>query len=108
MHALLSGNDVDVLVTAHVHLQFVRQVAGVRSMNAGSAGLPYGATPAAYWAELGPEITFQAARRTTSMRPSVGPRQSGIPMADRLVGLLREPPSEEEIIADGERLEVSD
>ena len=107
MRALLSGNDVDVLVTAHVHLQFVRQVAGVGSMNAGSVGLPYGATPAAYWAELGPEITFhctaydvdEAVRRAEA---------SGIPTADRLVGLLREPPSEEEITANGERLEVSD
>ena len=78
MRALLAGAEADVLVTAHVHLQFERTVLGITSMNAGSVGLQYGGTPAAYWAEIGPEIGLrrtefdldEAERRT---------RKSGIP-----------------------------
>ncbi len=92
MEALLEGVRLDVLATAHVHLQFERRVLGITSMNAGSVGLPYGASPAAYWAELGPDVRLrrtpydvdEAIRRT---------EQSGIPTAERLVGYLREPPA---------------
>ena len=107
MQALLEGTELDVLVTAHVHLQFERQVLGITSMNAGSVGLQYGGTPAAYWAEIGPEISLrrtpydldEAERRT---------RKSGIPTADRIVQTLREPPSAEEVIEHAERLVASD
>ena len=105
--ALLAGAELDVLVTAHVHLQFERTVLGITSMNAGSVGLQYGGTPAAYWAEIGPEIRLrrtpydldEAERRT---------RSSGIPTADRIVQTLREPPSAEEVIEHAERLVASD
>jgi predicted phosphodiesterase len=107
IHALLEGRELDVLVTAHVHLQFQRPVLGITSMNAGSVGLQYGGTPAAYWAEIGPEIRLrrtpydldEAARRV---------RWSGIPTADRIVQRLREPPSAEEVVEHAERLVASD
>ena len=107
MQVLLEGTELDVLVTAHVHLQFERQVVGITSMNAGSVGLQYGGTPAAYWAEIGPQIRLrrtpydlaEAERRT---------RKSGIPTADRIVQTLREPPSAEEVTEHAERLVASD
>ena len=107
MQALLAGTELDVLVTAHVHLQFERRVLGITSMNAGSVGLQYGGTPAAYWAEIGPEIRLrrtaydvdEAERRV---------RSSGIPTADRIVQTLREPPSADEVIEHAERLVASD
>ena len=34
------------------------RVLGITSMNAGSVGLQYGGTPAAYWAEIGAEISL--------------------------------------------------
>ena len=107
MRALLDGVAVDVLVTAHVHLQFSRQVLEITSVNAGSVGLPYGDTPAAYWAEIGPEVRL---RRTLYDVDEAEQRvwSSGIPTADRLVALLREPPSVDEVVEHGERLEVSD
>jgi predicted phosphodiesterase len=107
MSDLLAGTELDVLVTAHVHLQFDRKVLGIRSLNAGSVGLQYGGTPAAYWAEIGPAIRL----RTTPYDLEEAERRirsSGIPNADQLVSLLRDPPSAEEVIEDGERLEVSD
>ena len=84
MGALLAGCELDVLVTAHVHLQFERQVLGITSMNAGSVGLQYGGTPAAYWAEIGPEIRL---RRTAYDLDEAERRvrSSGIPTADQLV-----------------------
>jgi hypothetical protein len=107
MRALLEGRELDVLVTAHVHLQFERQVLGITSMNAGSVGLQYGGEPAAYWAEIGPELSL---RRTPydvdESKRRV--RSSGIPTADRIVQTLREPPSAEEIVEHAERLVASD
>jgi predicted phosphodiesterase len=107
MRALLANVELDVLVTAHVHLQFERRALGITSMNAGSVGLQYGGTPAAYWAEIGLEISLrrtpydldEAERRV---------RSSGIPTADRIVQTLREPPSAEEVIEHAERLVASD
>ena len=107
MRALLAGAEADVVVTAHVHLQFERTVLGITSMNAGSVGLQYGGTPAAYWAEIGPEIGLrrtefdvdEAERRT---------RKSEIPTAERIVQTLREPPSTVEVIEHAERLVASD
>ena len=107
MRALLEGVEPDVLVTAHVHLQFDRRVLGIRSVNAGSVGLQYGGSPAAYWAEIGPGIRLrrtpydvdEAVRRTQA---------SGIPAAERIVETLRQPPSTEEVVEHAEALVASD
>ncbi len=107
MPALLEGTRLEVLATAHVHLQFERQVCGVTSMDAGSVGLQYGNTPAAYWAELGPVIRL----RRSDYDVDEAERRihgSGIPSAERLVALLRRPPSAREVIDHGERVEVAD
>jgi predicted phosphodiesterase len=107
MSALLGAMKLDVLVTAHVHLQFERQVLGITSMNAGSVGLQYGGSPAAYWAEIGPGIRLrrtpydvdEAERRV---------RSSGLPSAERIVQTLRQPPSTEEAVKHAEALVASD
>ena len=102
-----TAQQLDVLVTAHVHLQFERQVLGITSMNAGSVGLQYGGKPAAYWAEIGPEIRL---RRTPYDVDEAerGGRTSGIPTAERIDETLREPPAAEEVIEHAERLVASD
>ena len=107
MEALLTGTSVDVLVTAHVHLQFERRLLGIASINAGSVGLQYGNTPAAYWAEIGPDIRL---RRTPYDVDEAVNRAyaSGIPTADRIADMLRNPPTAAEIVEHAERLEVSD
>jgi predicted phosphodiesterase len=107
MSALLDGLELDVLVTAHVHLQFERRALGLTSMNAGSVGLQYGGTPAAYWAEIGPEVGLRQTAYDVD-EAVARTRASGIPTADRIVDTLRNPPSAEEIIEHAERLEVSD
>jgi putative phosphoesterase len=46
---LFEGLDVSAVVCGHTHTQFVRTVAGVRVVNAGSVGMPYEDEPGAYW-----------------------------------------------------------
>jgi predicted phosphodiesterase len=47
-----------VVVCGHTHMQFERRVAGVRVVNAGSVGMPFG-DPGAYWLVIGPDIEFR-------------------------------------------------
>jgi putative phosphoesterase len=51
---MLEGVAERVVVCGHTHMQFDRLVAGIRVINAGSVGSPFGA-PAAHWLVLGPE-----------------------------------------------------
>jgi putative phosphoesterase len=53
---LFDGVDADTVVCGHTHMQFVRVVAGIRVVNAGSVGMPYEDDPGAYWALLGPRV----------------------------------------------------
>jgi predicted phosphodiesterase len=95
--------DIDerVIVTAHVHMQFDREAAGIRSLNAGSVGLPYESAPGAYWALLGPDVEF---RRTDYDVDATIERYrgSGQPDVEQVVDLMLEPPSQREIIDYGE------
>lgn len=60
----------DLVVCGHTHMQFDRVVDGLRVVNAGSVGMPYGA-PGAYWAMLGPGV---ALRRTDYNREAAARR----------------------------------
>jgi putative phosphoesterase len=98
----MTGVDERVLVTAHVHIQFDRQVGGVRSLNPGSVGLPYGAVPAAYWALLGPDVELRRTDYDVSAAAAAY-RKSGFPDAEALVEMLERPPSRAEVIEDAEQ-----
>ena len=65
-----AGSETDVIVCGHTHIQFDRTVDGVRIVNPGSVGMPYG-EPGAYWALLGPGVDF---RRTDYDRESAAAR----------------------------------
>ncbi len=41
IRALMEGVPERVLVSAYTHIQFDREVAGIRSVNPGSVGMPY-------------------------------------------------------------------
>ena len=106
---LCAGVDERVLVTGHTHLQFDRRVAGRRSVNPGSVGLPYhdGEPGTTYWALLGPDVTLRQTRYdlTAALDADAG---SGDPAADKITDLLMSPPRPNEIIAETERLVFSD
>lgn len=107
MRALLEGVDEKVLVSAHTHLQFDRTIAGIRSVNPGSVGMPYEGRPgSAYWALLGPDVDLrqtaydveEAARRY---------RTTDDPLAERMVETLVSPPTPDEVVEQAEALEFS-
>lgn len=98
-----------VLVTGHTHIQFDRRVAGRRSVNPGSVGLPYhlGEPGTAYWALLGPDVSLRQTRYDVAPATTVG-RELGDPAADRISELLLTPPAPAQVIEDGERRVFSD
>lgn len=55
---VLGGLDVSVVVCGHTHMQFDRMVGGVRVVNAGSVGMPFG-EPGADWLLLGPDVQLR-------------------------------------------------
>jgi len=106
-----AGVGADVLLTGHVHLQFDRHVAGLprirRSVNPGSVGIPYGgALPGAYWLRVDPEAARPLDFRMTGydldayIDAMVG---TDDPVREDIAGLLRHPPTAEEIVEDCER-----
>ncbi len=106
---LCAGTDEPILVTGHTHLQFDRRVAGRRSVNPGSVGLPYheGEPGTAYWALLGPDVELRQTRYDVREAIAAGTRR-GDPAAETIAGLLMSPPSPAEIMTEAERLVFSD
>jgi len=78
---LLAGVVEQRVVTGHVHLQFEREVGGIRWIGAGSVGFPYVVDdPCAEWVLVdGGEVTFRrtrydVARADAAIRASAYPR----------------------------------
>jgi putative phosphoesterase len=55
LNTIFTGIEQQLVVCGHTHIQFERQVGGVRIVNAGSVGMPYADCPGAYWLLIGPE-----------------------------------------------------
>src|SRR5919206_3256201 len=55
---VFSAADADVVVCGHTHIQFERELDGLRIINPGSVGMPF-EEPGAYWALIGPEVSFR-------------------------------------------------
>jgi putative phosphoesterase len=72
MRALMEGVDERVLVSAHTHLQFDREVAGIRSVNAGSVGMPYVDGRRARTGHCSAPTSSCVGRTTTSTRLHAG------------------------------------
>ena len=95
---VLAGVEADVVVCGHTHMQFVRELGEKRVVNAGSVGLPYGAT-GAHWVELGPDIRHR--RVTYDPSPL---HASEWPRSEEIVAVIESPPSEEQAIGEFEEL----
>jgi predicted phosphodiesterase len=78
---MLAGVAQRTVVVGHTHVQFDRELAGTRLVNAGSVGLPYEDRAGAYWALLGPGVEL---RRTSYdvLVTCARIRESGIPEPD--------------------------
>jgi putative phosphoesterase len=97
----MAGVPERVVVTAHVHVSYDREIGDVRLVGPGSVGRPYEGEPGARWALLGPGVEL---RRTEFDYETTAAlyRTSGVPDADQDVEILLHPPTREEIIAHAE------
>jgi diadenosine tetraphosphatase ApaH/serine/threonine PP2A family protein phosphatase len=59
LRRMLDGVEQQVVVCGHTHVQFDRELDGVRVVNAGSVGMPYQGRRGAYWLRLGPGVDFR-------------------------------------------------
>jgi putative phosphoesterase len=58
LRELVAGAGADVVVCGHTHIPFDRTVDGVRVVNPGSVGMPYG-RPGAFWGVIGPQVELR-------------------------------------------------
>jgi diadenosine tetraphosphatase ApaH/serine/threonine PP2A family protein phosphatase len=97
-----AGVDETVIVSAHVHIQFDRQVAGIRSVNAGSVGLPYEGRAGAYWALFGPDVELRRTEYDVDATVELF-RASGQPNVEQIVEMMLTPPEPREVIDHAEK-----
>jgi putative phosphoesterase len=99
----MSARDERVVVTGHVHLQYERELDGVRLVGPGSVGLQYHGEPGtAYWALLGPDVELR--RTAYDLDAAVAAmRSTDDPSVEQIVELMLHPPSREAVVADAER-----
>jgi putative phosphoesterase len=96
--SIFAETSADLVVCGHTHMQFDRKIGGVRVVNAGSVGMPFG-DPGAYWLLLGPEVEFHRTEYDLEIAAS-RIRQTHYPKAEEFAArnvLL--PPSEEKMLA---------
>jgi putative phosphoesterase len=90
-----------VVVCGHTHMPFDRTVGGVRVVNAGSVGMPYG-EPGAYWLLLGPGLQSGIEPRRTAYDLAAAAarvRATDYPQAESFAsGSILHPPSEAEMV----------
>jgi len=95
-----------VVVTAHTHVRYDRQVEGIRLLNPGSVGLPYEGEQGAYWALLGPDVELR--RTDYDVEAAVEQmRATDDPRVEVIAQLMLEPRPREEAIEHAERLVFS-
>ncbi len=102
---VFEGLNAPLVVCGHTHMQFSRMVGGIRVLNAGSVGMPFG-KPGAYWLTLGPDIQF---RHTLYDLAKAAERIGGTPYPqarDFAARNVLQPPSEEETLAAFTRVEL--
>jgi predicted phosphodiesterase len=102
----MAGVPERVVVTAHVHVSYDRQVDGVRLIGPGSVGRPYEGMRGARWAILGPDVELRHTdydhERTAELY-----RTSGIPLVEQDIAALLEPMSREASIEHAETVVFS-
>jgi predicted phosphodiesterase len=106
IRAQIANVDERVLVSAHTHIQFDRTVAGVRSINPGSIGLPYEGKRGAFWALLSEEVELRHTDYDVELAVA-RLRETTDPFAEAIVDMLLNPPTREQVIAHAEALVYS-
>jgi predicted phosphodiesterase len=99
---MLEGVAQSLVVCGHTHMQLDRTVGGVRLVNAGSVGMPFG-PPGAHWLLLGDEV--RAMRTAYDLDEAARlVRATSYPQAEEFASRnVLAPPTEEEMLAAFER-----
>ena len=92
-----AGVDAAIVVCGHTHMQFDRMVGGIRVVNAGSVGMPFG-EPGAYWLLLEPDIQLRRTAYDLSMAAERIRKTSYPQAADFAAHNIMQPPSEEKVL----------
>jgi predicted phosphodiesterase len=102
---VFEGLAVSVVVCGHTHMQFERTIGGIRVLNAGSVGMPFG-EPGAYWLLLGPDVQLRHTRYDLA-KAAERIRDTKYPQAqDFAARNVLEPPSEVETLEAFARVEL--
>jgi putative phosphoesterase len=99
---MLDGVSERLVVCGHTHMQYDRTVDGIRVVNAGSVGMPFG-PPGAYWLLLGPDVRLM--RTGYDLEAAADRvRRTAYPQADAFAERnVLGPPTEEDMLAAFER-----
>jgi len=94
---VFAGVNVPLVVCGHTHMQFDRNVGGIRVVNAGSVGMPFG-EPGADWLLLGPDVelrhtSYDLAKAAEGVRGTEYPQ-----VQDFAARNVLQPPSEREML----------
>jgi putative phosphoesterase len=106
LNPIFAGLGVPMIVCGHTHMQFDRMVGAVRVVNAGSVGMPFGAT-GAHWLLLGPDVGL---RRTPYDLAAAAARirRTEYPQAEEFTsGSVLRPPTEDDMLAAFARAELA-
>lgn len=97
---------VPLVVCGHTHMQFDRTIGGVRVVNAGSVGMPYGQAGAC-WLLLGPTVEFKHTPYDLAQAAAII-RATDYPQAEHFAARnILNPPSEAEALEVFTRMEIS-
>ena len=97
--AALAGVEERVVVGGHTHVQFEREVDGIRFVNAGSVGVAYEGRRGAFWALVDGEAV-ELRQTPYAVEAAVALiRASGYPSAEQMAGWLLEPEDPDEVSA---------
>jgi putative phosphoesterase len=105
LFSVFEGLNVPLVVCGHTHMQFDRTIGGIRVVNAGSVGMPFG-EPGAFWLLLGPNVRF---RHTSYDLANAAERirETKYPQAqDFAARNVLQPPSEREALEAFTRVEL--
>jgi putative phosphoesterase len=95
----LEGVEERLVVGGHTHVQFVREIDGIRFANAGSVGMPYEGHPGAFWAVVDGERVEHRHTPYAVDAAVIAIRATGYPEADSLCKTLLEPEDPDEVSA---------
>jgi putative phosphoesterase len=97
LRPVFAGLEASLVVCGHTHMQFDRTVGGLRVVNAGSVGMPFG-DPGADWLLLGPDVelrhtAYDRAAAAERIRATAYPQAS-----DFAASHVLQPPSEQQML----------